>query len=50
MTQPGTNNQWDPDPAYGWITDEAGYKKLAHLLIEWVKTTGEDAFEVGIIG
>lgn len=28
MVQPGTNNVWEPDPAYGWITDEAGYRKL----------------------
>jgi adenine-specific DNA-methyltransferase len=28
MEQPGTSNYWDPDPAHGWITDEAGYLKL----------------------
>jgi DNA modification methylase len=28
IVQPGTNNLWKPDPAYGWITDEAGYKEL----------------------
>ncbi|MDP1587566.1 MAG: site-specific DNA-methyltransferase [Prosthecobacter sp.] len=28
MAQPGTTNVWKPDPAYGWITDEAGYKEL----------------------
>lgn len=28
MEQPGTANRWAPDPARGWITDEAGYKKL----------------------
>lgn len=28
MKQPGTNNEWPPDPAYGWITDEEGYKAL----------------------
>ena len=28
MQQPGTNNIWDPDPAHGWITDEAGYQNL----------------------
>lgn len=28
MAQPGTNNVWKPDPAYGWITDEAGYNAL----------------------
>jgi site-specific DNA-methyltransferase (adenine-specific)/adenine-specific DNA-methyltransferase len=28
MQQPGTNNIWEPDPAHGWITDEAGYRRL----------------------
>lgn len=28
MQQPGTHNVWDPDPAHGWITDEAGYRRL----------------------
>jgi site-specific DNA-methyltransferase (adenine-specific)/adenine-specific DNA-methyltransferase len=28
MQQPETNNVWTPDPAKGWITNEAGYKKL----------------------
>jgi len=28
MAQPGTDNVWKPDPAYGWITDEAGYNAL----------------------
>ena len=28
MQQPNTNNIWSPDPAHGWITDEAGYKRL----------------------
>ena len=28
MQQPGTNNVWEPDPAHGWITDEAGYRRL----------------------
>jgi hypothetical protein len=28
MQQPGTNNIWEPDPAYGWITDEIGYHQL----------------------
>ena len=28
MAQPGTDKVWDPDPAHGWITDEAGYKEL----------------------
>ena len=28
MAQPGTSNVWKPDPAYGWITDEAGYNEL----------------------
>ncbi len=28
MVQPETGYTWKPDPAYGWITDEAGYKKL----------------------
>ena len=28
MEQPGTDNVWEPDPAKGWITDEAGYKAL----------------------
>ena len=28
LRQPGTTNVWDPDPAKGWITDEAGYLKL----------------------
>ncbi|MEI7948432.1 MAG: site-specific DNA-methyltransferase [bacterium] len=28
MQQPDTNNVWKPDPAHGWITDEAGYQKL----------------------
>lgn len=28
MKQPGTAHEWKPDPAYGWITDEEGYKKL----------------------
>jgi DNA modification methylase len=28
MEQPGTTNVWKPDPAKGWITDEAGYKEL----------------------
>ncbi len=28
MKQPGTSNVWKPDPAKGWITDEAGYKDL----------------------
>jgi len=28
MQQPGTSNVWKPDPAKGWITDEAGYKAL----------------------
>jgi len=28
MKQPNTKNVWKPDPAKGWITDEAGYRKL----------------------
>jgi site-specific DNA-methyltransferase (adenine-specific)/adenine-specific DNA-methyltransferase len=28
MQQPGTSNIWEPDPAHGWITDEAGYRRL----------------------
>jgi site-specific DNA-methyltransferase (adenine-specific)/adenine-specific DNA-methyltransferase len=28
MEQPGTNYFWGPDPAKGWITNEAGYKAL----------------------
>src|SRR5437868_7138686 len=28
MQQPGTINIWEPDPAHGWITDEAGYRRL----------------------
>jgi adenine-specific DNA-methyltransferase len=28
MEQPGTSNCWEPDPAHGWITDEAGYLRL----------------------
>ena len=28
MLQPGTKHRWEPDPAKGWITDEAGYEKL----------------------
>jgi DNA modification methylase len=28
MEQPDTDNVWEPDQAHGWITDEAGYKKL----------------------
>ncbi len=28
MEQPGTKNVWHPDPAKGWITDEAGYRQL----------------------
>lgn len=28
MKQPGTPNAWKPDPAKGWITDEAGYENL----------------------
>ncbi len=28
MQQPGTTNVWEPDPAKGWITDEAGYRAL----------------------
>jgi adenine-specific DNA-methyltransferase len=28
MQQPGTSNVWRPDPAKGWITDEAGYRAL----------------------
>ena len=28
MEQPGTNNEWKPDPSKGWITDRAGYQKL----------------------
>lgn len=28
MEQPGTDNVWKPDPAKGWITDEAGYRAL----------------------
>jgi type III restriction enzyme len=28
MQQPGTRNIWEPDPAHGWITDEAGYRRL----------------------
>ncbi|MCP5545170.1 MAG: site-specific DNA-methyltransferase [Akkermansiaceae bacterium] len=36
MRQPGTRNVWDPDPAKGWITDEAGYEKLlAEKRIWW---------------
>jgi adenine-specific DNA-methyltransferase len=36
MEQPGTGNVWKPDPAKGWITDEAGYKALlAESRIWW---------------
>lgn len=28
MRQPGTNNVWEPDPAKGWITNQAGYENL----------------------
>ena len=28
MQQPGTDKVWPPDPAHGWITDEAGYQRL----------------------
>jgi adenine-specific DNA-methyltransferase len=28
MEKPGTDNVWKPDPAKGWITDEAGYRAL----------------------
>ncbi len=28
MQRPGTSNVWEPDPAKGWITDEAGYREL----------------------
>jgi site-specific DNA-methyltransferase (adenine-specific)/adenine-specific DNA-methyltransferase len=28
MEQPGTSNVWKPEQAKGWITDEAGYRKL----------------------
>ncbi|HAU36444.1 MAG TPA: site-specific DNA-methyltransferase [Phycisphaerales bacterium] len=44
MEQPGTSNVWKPDPAKGWITDEAGYKALlAENRIWWPPnpTTGK---------
>lgn len=28
MEQAGTSNVWKPDPAKGWITDQAGYERL----------------------
>jgi adenine-specific DNA-methyltransferase len=41
MKQPGTNNEWPPDPAYGWITDEEGYKELlADNRIWWPPNPG----------
>lgn len=39
MAEPGTNKVWPPDPAHGWITDEAGYKQLlAANRIWWPKS------------
>jgi len=39
MAQPGTNKVWEPDPAYGWITDETGYKKLLEENRIWWPTS-----------
>jgi len=40
MAEPGTTKVWEPDPAHGWITDEAGYKQLlADNRIWWPTNT-----------